>query len=80
TPTPRRSSPFNFNDSPRKIDSSSSMDTGDGGFFTDIAPRNAPKSPKPPPMIQQSSTDEWKQVLKNRSARSSAEQRPMVPN
>ena len=39
-------SPFTFSHSPRKTDSSFSVDTGDGGFFTDVKPRKAPSSPR----------------------------------
>ncbi|CAF2524556.1 unnamed protein product [Rotaria sp. Silwood2] len=80
TPTPRRNSPFHFTNSPRKIDSSSSVDTGDGGFFTDLTPRKITKPPVQPPVIPQSPSNEWKQLLTNRSARSSTEKRPIIPN
>ncbi|CAF4649970.1 unnamed protein product [Rotaria sp. Silwood1] len=80
TPTPRRNSPFHFTNLSRKIDSSSSLDTGEGGFFTDVTPRKVSKPPTPPPVVPQSPSNEWKQLLKNRSARSSIEQRPVIPN
>lgn len=80
TPTPRRNSPFNFNNTPRKIDSSSSVDAGEGGFFTDVTPRKVIKSPRPPPVIPKSPANELRQSYKSRSARSSVEQRPAVPN
>ncbi|CAF1386232.1 unnamed protein product [Rotaria sordida] len=78
TPTPRRNSPFHFTNSSHKIDSS--LDTGDGGFFTDVTPRKVTKPPIPSPVIQRSPSNEWKQLLTNRSARSSIEQRPSIPN
>ena len=83
TPTPRRNSPFHFfTNSPGKIDSSSSsVDTGDGGFFTDVIPQKVSKSPVPSPTIVRTPSNERKQVLTNRSARSSAEQhRPGLPS
>ena len=82
TPTPRRNSPFNFNISSRKVDSSSSLDTGDGGFFTDVTRRKVVTSPAPhpPPVLERTPSNEWKQLLTNRSGRSSVEQRPAIPN
>jgi len=69
TPTPRRNSPFTFTNSSRKVDSSTSVDTGDGGFFTDVIPRKIIKSPVPSPMTERPV-----------SIRSSTEQRPVIPN
>jgi hypothetical protein len=70
TPTPRQNSPFNFTNTSRKVNSSSSIDTGDGGFFTDVIPRKIVTSPPAPPPIIERSTPI------NRSI----EQRPVVPN
>jgi hypothetical protein len=78
TPTPRRNSPFNFTNTSRKVDSSSSIDTGDGGFFTDVIRRKVVTSPAPPPVIERSASNEWKQLLTNRSVRSSAEKRAVM--
>ena len=74
TPTPRRNSPFNFMNSSRKIESSTSIDTVDGGFFTDVIPRKVPTSPAPapPPIIERSSS--------SRSIRASTEKRSVIPN
>lgn len=46
SPTPTRKSPFTFTNSPRKTESSFSVDTGDGGFFTDVKPKQKPPSPQ----------------------------------
>jgi hypothetical protein len=73
TSTPRRNSPFTFTNSSRKVESSSSIDTGDGGFFTDVISRKVVTSPAPPAIIERSTP-------RNRSIRSSIEQRPVVPN
>ena len=53
TPTiiPGRRSLFTFADSPRKTESSSSADTGDGGFFTDMNPRKHSERASPRPII-----------------------------
>ena len=78
--TPRQNSLFNLSNSPRKVDSSSSLDAG---FFTDVNPRKVVASPAPPPILERSSSsspNEWKQLLVNRSARSSVEPRPVIPN
>ncbi|UJR09163.1 hypothetical protein I4U23_013411 [Adineta vaga] len=81
TPTPRQSSLFNLSNSPRKVDSSSSIDAGDGGFFTDVhPPRKVVKSPAPPSIIERSLANELKHSFTNRSVRSSAEHRPVIPN
>jgi hypothetical protein len=80
TITPRQNSLFNLSDSPRKGDSSSSLDAG---FFTDVKPRKVVTSPAPPPIVQRSlssSSNDWNQLLTNLSARSSVEQRPVIPN
>jgi hypothetical protein len=63
--TPRRSSPFTFANTSRKVESSSSID---GGFFTDVMSRKVPT----PPVIER--------AVSNRSIRSSIEQRPAIPN
>jgi hypothetical protein len=68
TPTPRRISPFTFTNSSRKVESSTSIDTGDGGFFTDVIPRKVVT----PPIIER--------PVSNRSIRLSTEQRPVIPN
>ena len=83
TPVPSRNSPFHFfTNSPRKMDSSSSsVDTGHGGFFTDVIPQKVSKSPVPSPTIVRTPSNEKKHILTNRSVRSSAEQqRPTIPN
>ncbi|CAF1113438.1 unnamed protein product [Adineta steineri] len=67
--TPRQNSLFNLSNSPRKMDSSSSME---GGFFTDVNLRKSITSPPTPTIVERSTS--------NRSARSSAEQRPAIPN
>ena len=72
TPTPRRNSPFNFNNTSRKVESSSSVDTGDGGFFTDIV-RKRPPTPPTPPILEPV-------VPSSRSIRLSMEQRSAIPN
>jgi hypothetical protein len=77
TPRPHRNSPFNFTNSSRKVDSSTSLDTGDGGFFTDVMPRKVVKPPTPPVIMERSASNEWKQLLTNRS---STEQRRAIPN
>ena len=91
--TPRRNSPFNFVDSPRKMDSSSSMDTGDGGFFTDVIPRKVVIS-QAPPVTERSASKERKHSATNRSIEQrsaskerkhsatnrSTEQRTVIPN
>jgi hypothetical protein len=69
--TPRRNSPFSFTNSLyrlSRINSASSRDTGDGGFFTDVLPRQIIPSPPPPPAILECSTsNEWKHALENQS-------------
>ena len=50
-PPSGRQSPFNFTDPPRKVDSSSSLDLGDGGFFTDVPPRKPRASPTIPTLM-----------------------------
>lgn len=76
TPTSRRGSPFTFTNSSRKVDSSTSVDTGDGGFFTDVKPKKPATSPvPPPPVIERSNTPRTA-----RSIRSSTEQRSVIPN
>lgn len=74
TPTSRRNSPFNFNTTSRKVESSSSIDTGDGGFFTDVVRKklSSPPPPPPPPIIEAAPS--------SRSIRLSMEQRSAIPN
>jgi len=75
TTTPRRNSPFSFSNSLYKlsrINSSSSRDTADGGFFTDVLPRQAipspiPPPPLPPPILECSTSNEWKHALEDQS-------------
>jgi len=72
---PHRHSPFSFTNSLYKtsrIDSASSRDTGDGGFFTDILPRRTipspiplPPLPLPPPILECSTSNEWKHTLED---------------
>ena len=65
TPTPAgRRSLFTFADSP------SSIDTGEGGFFTDVNPKKTR-----PALIERPTSTEWKPLVSNRSA----EQRPTIP-
>ncbi|CAF1100383.1 unnamed protein product [Adineta ricciae] len=81
TPTPRQSSLFNLSNSPSKVDSSSSIDAGDGGFFTDVnPPRKSIQSPAPPPVAGRPLSSESRHSFTQRSARSSVEQRPAIPN
>jgi hypothetical protein len=65
TPTPRQGSPFTFTNSSRKINSPSSIDTGDGGFFTDVIPRKVVTSPVPPPVIDRSTPTKQRPVIPN---------------
>lgn len=76
--TPRRNSPFNFTNTSRKVESSSSVDTGDGGFFTDVARKKPPTSPVPPPPPAPAPIIE--PAPSTRSIRASTEQRSAIPN
>lgn len=73
--TPGRYSAFSFSNSLYKmnrINSASSRDTGEGGFFTDVLPRQTipktPPPPLPPPILECSTSNEWKNALENQSA------------
>ena len=72
----RRNSPFSFTNpliKTSRINSSSSRDTGDGGFFTDVTPRRIipspipPPPPPPPPILECSTSNEWKHAPENQS-------------
>ena len=72
--TPRRHSPFSFSNPMYKtsrMNSTSSMDAGEGGFFTDFTPRKILPTPLPPPPILECSTsNEWKHALENHASQS----------
>ena len=77
TVTPRRHSPFSFSNSLYKmsrINSASSRDTGEGGFFTDVSTRH-PIPVTPPPVLQPailecSTSNEWKNTSETQPAES----------
>ena len=66
-----RNSPFSFSFALAKtsrMNSASSRDTGDGGFFTDFLPRqiiSSPVPPPPPPVLECLPSNEWKQTSEN---------------
>jgi hypothetical protein len=85
TTTPRRDSPFSFSyllNKNHRLTSSSSRDTGEGGFFTDVLPRQSipPPIPPPPPILECSTSNEWKHAPENQSRCPSAEQHRITPN
>ncbi|CAF3894803.1 unnamed protein product [Rotaria sp. Silwood2] len=67
TTTSRRSSPFSFTHSINKIsriNSSSSIDTNDDGFFTNVLPQQTISSTR---ILQCSKSNEWTYVSENQS-------------
>jgi hypothetical protein len=64
-------SPFSFSfalNKTSRLNSASSRDTGDGGFFTEVLPRQIVPSPIPPPPILECSTsNEWKHTLEDQT-------------
>lgn len=73
--TPRGHSPFSFSNPMYKtsrMNSISSMDAGEGGFFTDFTPRKTIPTPPPPPppILECSTSNEWKHVFENHTSQS----------